>query len=184
MIGFFMSITWADIGIQAIGFVAMFIGIFSYQAKTRTGILLLQMTASLFWMTQFFLLGAYTGAFLNVVGAVRNLIYSCKEKVRFFKSPAVPALIMAAFVTVGVLTYDGIMSLLPVAAMLISSVSLYITEERKIRLLSFLVSPPWLVYDAYSGSIPGVIAEVFTICSIGIAIWRFDIRKTKKTENK
>ncbi len=182
MIEFFKSITWADVGIQAIGFVAMALGILSFQAKSRTGILLMQMTAGLIWMTQFLLLGAYTGAFLNVVGAVRNLIYSRKEKVKFLNSPAVPALIMTAFVTVGMLTYDGPMSLLPVAAMLISSVALYITEERKIRFLSFFVSPPWLVYDAYTGSIPGVAAEIFTICSIGIAIWRYDIRKTKNTE--
>ena len=36
MIEFFKSITWADVGIQAIGFVAMALGILSFQAKSRT----------------------------------------------------------------------------------------------------------------------------------------------------
>lgn len=176
-----LSIPWIDIGIQAIGFVAMAVGILSYQAKKRNSILFLQIISSSIWAIQFILLGAYTGAFMNLIGVARNIIYSKKDKISAFNSSLVPIIISAFFIFGGVFTYSGFLSILPVVAMIISSFALYSTEERKIRLLSLFVSPPWLIYDAISGSIPGVINELFTICSILIAVFRFDIKRNKKS---
>ena len=103
-----------------------------------------------------------------------------KEKHAWARSKAVPAATIAAFILCGVFTWNGVMSIFPTAAMVLSSVSLYITDERKIRIISLFVSPLWLVYDAWSFSIGGTVSEIFTIISILVAMWRF---RKKKTDN-
>ncbi len=174
----FGNITLFDVFVQLLGFGAMALGIGSYQAKTRRGILFMQLAAAVLWSTQFFFLKSYTGAALNIVSIVRNLVYMQKEKHAWARSKYVPIITAAAFILCGILTWNGIMSIFPTAAMVLSSVSLYVTEERKIRIISLFVSPLWLVYDAWSFSIGGTVSEIFTIISILIAMWRFGKKKT------
>lgn len=159
--------------VQILGICAMALGIGSFQAKKRNGILFMQLSASVLWMTHFFLLGKYTGAALNCAAVARNSVYMQKERFPWVRSAAVPIATAVVFVLCGIFTWDGIMSLFPTAAMVLSSVSLYITDEKKIRIISLFVSPLWLIYDAWSFSVGGVIAESFTIISILLALWRF-----------
>lgn len=172
-----MTLTFFDAFVQILGFAAMGLGIGSFQLKTRKGILFMQLVASLLWTTHFFLLGKFTGAALNGVAILRNAVYMQKDRFSWVRSAAVPAVTGAAFVLCGILTWDGFMSIFPTAAMVLSSVSLYITEEKKIRIISLFVSPLWLIYDAWSFSVGGVAAEVFTIVSILLALWRFRTKK-------
>lgn len=173
----FLSLQPKDILIQLIGFAAMTLGILSYQAKRRNTILLMQMLGSILWSIQFYGLGAYTGMALNAVVILRNTLYAQRGKRAWAECPLLPACIMAAFLLAGVLTWEGPISLLPMVAMIISTVALYIKDERRIRLLSLFVSPPWLIYDALCFSLGGVLTEVFTIVSILIALWRFKHKK-------
>lgn len=173
MADFFAKITFGDVLIQLIGFAAMALGIFSFQMKKRNGILILQTVAGFLWGLQFFFLGKYTGAALNGVSVARNILYSFKEKHKWARSKLLPAAVITAFFLSGIFTYDGIISLCPTAAMIISSVALFISDEKKIRILSLFVSPLWLIYDAASFSIAGVISEIFTLTSIFIALYRF-----------
>ena len=175
---FFGNITLFDIFVQLLGFGAMALGICSYQAKTRRGILLMQLSAAALWTSQFFFLGKYTGTALNLVLIVRNLVYMQKDKHAWVRSKYVPIITAAAFILCGIFTWEGFMSVFPTAAMVLSSISLYITEERKIRIISLFVSPLWLIYDAWSFSIGGTVSEIFTIISILIAMWRFRKKKT------
>ena len=94
-----------------------------------------------------------------------------------------PAFVMVLFAAAGVYTYtlEGIISIIPTAAMLLSTVALFITKEKIIRILSLFVSPPWLIYDALSGSVAGVLCESFVIISIIVAMIRY--RENKKELN-
>ncbi len=47
-------------------------------------------------------------------------------------------------------------------------------EGKRVRLLSLLNSPLWLVYNALNESIGGAITEVFCLISIGIGYIRHD----------
>ena len=170
--------------VQCIGFLAMGIGICSYQAKRRTAILLIQATASLLWSAQFLLLGQWTGAILNILAILRGLVYAKKDQWAWVRSVAVPVGFSVAFAVAGILTVPGLFSgevtlpdlflaLLPIAAMVLSSFALHVTGENRIRILCFFCSPPWLVYDLLVGSMAGVFTESFTMVSIVVALLRF-----------
>ena len=177
----FLSSTFGQIIVQAIGFVAMALGISSFQRKERNSILTFQMSASVLWMIQFILLGGYTGAMQNAIAIFRAFFYSKKDKWKFVSSYATPALFIAAFVCAGLITFrdEGFIILLPVIAMTISTVALYFDNENTIRYLSLLVSPLWLIYNLRVGTIAGVICESITICSIIISLIRYRTRNTK-----
>ena len=67
---------------QAIGILGMAMNIVSYQAKKQKNIILIQFFGCLFFAINMFMLGAYTGAFLNAVGVLRSLTYANKEKIK------------------------------------------------------------------------------------------------------
>lgn len=173
------SIDWAFIGIQLIGFVAMGLGIGSYQAKRRTTILTIQMTASVLWCLQFFLLSSPAGLINNALGIVRNTVYTQKERWAWVRSIAVPIVFCVVAIAAGIysFTLEGVVAFLPMLAVIIQTAGYYITNERVIRICSLFVSPLWLVYDAIQLSAAGVLCETLTIISIIIALFRFRQKK-------
>ncbi len=176
------AVSKADIAVQMIGFFAMALGIASYQSKTRRGILLFQLFASILWIIQFLFLKSYAGAILNFVAIIRNSLFSFKGKYKWADSIALPIFIMGLFLASGIYTFtlEGIISIIPTFAMLLSTAALFITREKIIRILSLFVSPPWLIYDAISGSVAGVMCETFMIISIIIAMIRYREKRERK----
>ena len=76
-----------DIFVQGVGAVALVCSMLSFQQKDRKSIMILQMTASLLFSSQLFLLGAVTGGCLDLISFVRTLIFSNNEKKNWAKSP-------------------------------------------------------------------------------------------------
>ena len=178
----FSAIDWGFWGIQLIGFVAMGLGIGSFQAKRRTTILTIQISGSVLWCLQFFLLNSPAGLINNALGIVRNTVYAQKERWAWVRSAVVPAVFMLLFVGAGIYTFtlEGAISFLPMVAMMIQTAAYYITEERLIRIFSLFVSPLWLIYDAIQLSFAGVLCETLTIFSIIIALVRFRSRTKER----
>lgn len=159
---------------QLIGVAAMLLMIFSYQGK-RTTILILQVVSSCLWVTHFILLGTPNPALLNGLAIPRGLLYAQRGRYKWADSPWLPVGCMAAFVIAGCFTYTRPIDLLPVVAMVISSYVLFIDRVNTIRVLSIIVSVLWGLSDAWSGSPPGVLCEVFAIGSIIVALVRSSV---------
>lgn len=177
---FFMAMDAQEIAAQAVGFVAMLLLIVSYQQKTRKGILSVQLIAALLWFCHYGLIGAYTGMALNILGALRCFVYANREIKKWASHAAVPFIFFTlAVVTAGV-TWSGPASLLPMAAICITSFVLWSKNPGVIRAFSYPGSVCWLIFNVLSGSYPGVATEIFTLVSITVGILRFDIGKKKK----
>ena len=181
----FFNTLFGQIIVQSIGFVAMALGIASFQRKKRNSIIAFQMSASSLWMLQFILLGGYTGAIQNGIAIVRGAFFAQKDRLRWVSSRITPAIFITAFIIAGIFTFgaEGPITLLPVAAMIIQTVALFCNNENRIRYLSLMVSPLWLIYDFRTGTVAGVICESFTICSIIISLIRFRTKRNTKAED-
>ena len=175
--------------IQGIGIVAMALYIFSFQFKTKKSILTVQLFSSMLFMVHFGLIGAITGSILNGIGALRALVISSRPKkwamhkawipfffVCYFASYALTFLVFRREPTV----FNLLLELLPVAGMIVTTFAFLSEKERGVRLLSLVNSPLWLTYNAVSGSIGGTLTESFSLVSILVAIFRFDIKKRGK----
>lgn len=158
---------------QAFGFTATGIAILSFQAKSRRTILFLQFLVSTFWCIHYCCLGAFAGVGVNLVSMARNFLFSRKEDWKWVESKYTMYGFMGAFLLSGILTFDGLLSLLPTASMLVSTVAFHETEEKKIRILTLIASPLFLLYNVGTRSLSGVLAEVFVIVSVCVALYRY-----------
>ncbi len=161
--------------IQFIGFAAMALSILSFQARRRTNILVMQSVSCIIWALQFLLLGSLSAAILNVVGAIRNVIYSQRTKHPSLNTPALPVVFIIICIAACALSIgkEGFPALLSTFAMVMACVAFYMDDEYKIRLLSLTIGPTWLVYDIISFSIAGMISEGAATLSIIVSLVRY-----------
>ena len=179
---------------QVFGIIGMLFMISSYQVKGQRGLIFVQLFGALFFFLNFLLLGiasgmVLAGMILNFIGILRCIVFSNKEK---FHAKNIWWLI--GFVTSYFIAYaliftvlgtepsveNLLIELLPVIGMTSSNISYYKDDARSVRLLGFIASPSWLIYDIFRPSIGGILTEVFSLVSITIALIRYDIKKEKK----
>lgn len=173
MFDLFHDLTWAGAGVQLLGFVAMGAGVMSFQARRRVAIIALQVAASALWTTQFALLGGTLGALMNGLCILRGAAFASGERWRWARHPATLWGFCALFVGVGLWACATAWDWLPIVGTVVSSVALFRRDPQRLRRWSLLSSPPWLVYDAWAGTLAGVCCEVFNLTSILVALWRF-----------
>ena len=124
----------------------------SFIARKRRSILLGKFTADILWMIHYLLIGAYSGAALNVLALT---VGSC------------------------ILTWEGALSLLPMIGSCCAVVSYWCTKPLHIRLLAIPAQSLWMIYGGLHGSIPTMVSNVIAMTAIGIGLYR-DVKGMKK----
>ncbi|MBR0535351.1 MAG: YgjV family protein [Clostridia bacterium] len=172
---------------QGIGFCGAGLNFLSFQQNKRSKIIGFQIGAALLFIMHYILLGitngadAFTGAALNFIGLSRSIVFINNDK-RWAKSPLWLVLFIIVSVVAGVLTWEDWYSFLPPLAMILTTVSYWMKNETKIRLITFPSSPCWLVFNIITGSVAGIVTECVVMSSLIIAIVRYDILKKDKVK--
>ena len=159
---------------QIIGAVALALAVISFQQKTHKYILTFQLAANFAFVLHFALLGAYTGALLNAVALLRAIVFVNKGNIWADKKLWLYLFCILSLV-VGVFTWEGTLSILPILGMLCTTVAFWIKTPKYVRLCAFPSSPMWLIYNFANQAWGGVFTEVINMTSIIIAIIRIDI---------
>ena len=141
------------------------------------------MAGGILFSVSFFLLGATVGALLNLVAAVRAIIFVFADKLNA-SHPVWLAGFFVIYVGFYILSFtvfgtkpapvNFIMEILPVVGMTALSVGFMLKDPAKIRLSGLISSPAWLVYNIYHFSVGAIICEVISIISIFVGIYRHD----------
>ncbi len=168
---------------QIIGIVAMATNVCSFVQKSKLRIIVMQLFGAGLFFTNYILLGSTTGAILNLVAVFRALVYSNREKFHADHKGWI-GVFSALFLAVYAMTFlvfqksatlsNLLIELLPVAAMLISTVSFSLKSAAQVRKLGFFYCPLWLIYNCFVFSIGGILCEVFSLVSITIGYLRHD----------
>lgn len=167
-----------DIIIQAIGFLALAMSIISFQFKKHGHILLCRTASELIFSLQYILLGAWTAAAMDFISVIRNLLYSHLVKKNRSTTPVI--VVFGIFVVaIGVTTFDGVISLLPIISKLLTTVSYGMKNERLLRFITLPSCIFWIIYNLFVGSIAGVLADSLSLVSLLIAMYKFDFTKPK-----
>ena len=190
---------WFEILIQSIGFIAIAVNIIAVQFNRYGTIIFFKTLGSLLFALHYLLLGAFTGMIMDVIGSIRNIVFSYNVKNN--RSNKIPVLFFSLItlifgITTIILTWNVskivwtdnykiatiimvFISILSIIAKLISTISYSIKNPHRMRMFNLPSASCWFVYNLITFSIAGVINEVMTIGSIIIAEFRF--RKDKKT---
>lgn len=159
--------------IQGIGFVAVLFFIVSYQLRSNRMLFLCQLLGCSIFCLQFCLMGAYTGAVSLLVNILRNLLLLKIDQWDWVKSKVTMSGILLLLTMMTILTWDGWISLLPLASVGVTTVGYWTNNAQKLRLSQFFGSPCTLLYDILIHSWGGVISESITLASIIISVFRF-----------
>lgn len=165
---------------QIFGVLAVAAFLLSYQQKKRRNIIIINVTSRILYIIQYMLLGAFSGAVLDILGAIASVIAEKKDSP--FMKKYLKAVIIAvnlSIVAVGLLLYENVYSLLPIAGVLLHTGAFWLSDERVIRRISLAGSPFWFVYNFKSCAYGSAVGDLLTMGSIIIAMIKF-----RKKDNK
>ena len=156
---------------QIIGAIALIILIISLQNNSKKRLLTYQMISSLLYALQYFFLKANTGCFMNLICMIRNWIFNRYPKTR----PPIYWLIIIMVYTSS-LSYAGIISTLPMIAVVIYSIALWNGNLTKIRITEVISCTLYIIYNIKVLAITGLIATIIELLGAVFAIYKFDIK--------
>ncbi len=166
---------------QIVGILAVATFLLSYQLKKRKNIILVNAISSFLYVLQYILLGAFEGAVVDILSAVSTIAAHNKDKKFIDKHTKIIVIFLNLLIfTAGLVLYKNIFSLFPIAGAILQTSAFWITSERRIRQVSFLGAPFWLVYNLVCQAYGSAIGSVLSMLSIGLAIYRYDIYPKRK----
>lgn len=171
--------------IQAFGIMGMIMNVVSYQAKKQKNIILIQLLGSLFFVINMFLLDAYMGGLLNLIGVIRAIVYYNKNKVKNIKlcnGIFIFLYILSYFLTFFVFgkeptPFNTVAEMLPLIAMITATIAFSKKSADDIRRMTFISSPLWLIYNCLNFSIGGILCELFSLTSVVTSMIRLKNQK-------
>ena len=173
---------------QTFGIFGLIFNILVFQQKKQKGVLICQFFAASFFALNYLLLGAMVGFLLNIVGALRSVVFYFEKRTRAYGIGWLIFFILAfaASYPITFLAFDTpvnaknlIIEILPVIAMIVATVSLRLNSAKAVRSFGLVSSPMWLTYNCFSGSVGAIASEIFNLISIAIGIIRLDLKRKK-----
>lgn len=163
--------------IQFIGIVAWLFLVLSYYRKNTNAILVFQIIGTILFCIHYFLLGAYSGLFICAFEVLFDYGYYKTDKDGYIYVASIPVRILG-----GLLTYRGLIDVLPISASLIDGYTL--TKKKKFVVIGAIISYTlWVIYDICVLSISGAITDGIIVLS-NISILFFDYDMFEKISKK
>ena len=182
---------------QIVGITGTILYILCFQLKHRIGIIAMNATSRVLFVIQYCLLGAFAGAILDILGITAAFIAAKKDK-EFLKKHAmlvfsftvavilaggILSIVLAMKATADIPAWIIILNILPTVGVLLHSSAFFLSEEKKIRILSFLGSPFWFVYNFASKAYGSCVGDALSMISIVSAMIRYEKQKSTQEEN-
>lgn len=168
--------------IQLIGFIGTGLFFASFQCKTNKNLFRIQFLSYLFYTLHLLLLGAVTGGISYVINTVRSFCLGSRSD--FLKSRTMCVIICGMQLIAMVVTWNGWISILPVAANIASTIGGYTHNARKVRVAGIFVnSPLWIIYNIIVGSWAGIVDEIISEASMILSIIRFGWKNLDRVED-
>ena len=164
---------------QIIGSIALIVLIISFQKNEKKKLLKYQMFSSLLYAIQYAFLGpeAYTGCLMNLTSMVRNFAFKRYEN----KRPPIYLLIIiiALMITLSLISFENLISLLPMLAMVLYSIAVWNGNLKIVRITDIISCLLYIIHNIVVQAYTGLIATIIEMLGAMAAIYKFNIKKEK-----
>lgn len=167
---------------QAVGIIAIIIGIVTYQIKSRRGIMIANIAGTVCFALHYMMIGAYVGMALNIVATVRNIVFYNTKNMSKRKSNVYSALFSAIVCVAGIFTWEAWYSALQIVSSVMRNYILSLSKPNSIRKGIMVVLPMTLIYNICVSSLGGTINDSLALISTGISIYRYRDKRDGKSE--
>lgn len=165
---------------QIVGIVAMLFSFIVYQQNDRKKLLIYKGSVNALWVVHFFMIGAPSGAVLNLIGIPREFVFYHNDK-KWGKSILWPIFFVLITVVSSLISWEGLVTLLPCIGSVLAVVAFAAKSVKLTRFLNIPANTLWLIYVLITRSYGGALANIIILVSIFIAIARYDLKKEKAT---
>ncbi len=163
--------------IQFIGIIALVFITLAWNAKTRKKILDLQGIGGGIFVIHFLLLNAYTGALINVVMVLRNLVFAQRDRKRWANSKWWLYVFIFLSVLVLIFFWQGWPSILPVIGLIVGTYGLFRENPKEMRFFILLTALVWIPYTIIVHSYSGLLNHVVSNLGLLVGMYRLDRKK-------
>ena len=161
---------------QLFGIIALVVLIMSFQKNKKDTLLKYQIFSSLLFALQYLFLNAISGCLMNLMTMIRNLIYKkFNDKIPILYL----ILVIICMIILSLMSYNGIISLLPTLAVILYSIALWQKNLTITRITEIISCSLFIIYNIKVLAISGLISTFIEMFSAIIAICKFDIKKSK-----
>ena len=154
---------------EIFGFIAVILGFIAFQMNSTKKLLMLQIIICLCFSTQYLLLGAYPAMVMNIIGIIRNLVYTNKKVFSAKWIPYFFAVIMGIF---GVISWTGWYSIFVIVGLMINTVGLSFKNPQNIRISTLIAYPLCTIYDSFEFAIAAIVYDLAVMISSLLGILR------------
>lgn len=172
-----------DIIPQIIGLAAVATFLLSYQQKKRKNIIMLNVISRILYICQYLMLGAFSGAVLDIIGAFTSAIAEKKD------SPLIKKHLFTVIFSVNAVTViagliiafvnQNLFDILPLIGLLFHTGAFWLSREKQILTVSLIGSPFWFSYNLLNRAYGSAIGDILTVFSIITAMLK--IKKSNRT---
>lgn len=155
-----------------VSILSIFLYVVSVQYKNKKDILLVQVFASICYLTVYVIKAAWSGVYVEILEELKDIIFIKYEK----KKKKIPTVILGIFIflliLVSIIFYDGIFSLLPLFINILLFVASY-KDPKFMRIMMLVCGILWGVYNLYVSAYIIVIGNILEIISASVSLIRF-----------
>lgn len=151
----------------------------SVQFKKKQHMMAMASLSHLLYSIQYIILGAYSAAYMDTVAIVRNLLFHKYNETKTAAPPLLTAFIIVVTIIIGLTTYDGFLSIIPVAIAIAYTVSASFKDPKIYKTTFGLCAIIWVFYNFKFKAYICVIGNIAEFISTIIALIR-DYKNKKK----
>jgi len=159
---------------QIINLVGMGFGFTAFQCKKHWQIMLFKVIHEFLASIHYILLGAYTGAVMNLISCFRNSLFAVWVK-KGKKTTGLILVFGVIFVVLGVYVWEGPKSIFVIAAKVLTCIAYGCKNTATVRKLSLISNSGWLVYNLIVFSVAGFVCDSVMLTSVITGIIRHDL---------
>lgn len=155
---------------QIVGWCAVVFVLISYGSKKRARILLFKLLSNVCWVTQFIIIGAFTGAYFNIIAICRESLFYNTDK-KWAHNPIWIVVLLAAYVVTVIFTWEAWYCILPFIGVCFELVAFYSKNTVVLRTFILISIPFWMTYSIFAFSLQAIISNSLSIIILAIALF-------------
>ena len=158
---------------QILASFAILFWVISILLKNKKNILLMQVIANGIYGIEYLLLGAFSAASMNFLSFLRLLVYYFYASLNIKMPKWILFVFIALVLLFGIITYDGLISLLPIIITVLYTYAFWQNNLNVARIIYIVAAIIWIYYNYEVGAYVGIIGNALEITTGLISLIKY-----------
>ena len=158
---------------QILALFAILFWVISILLKNKKNILLMQVIANGIYGIEYLLLGAFSAASMNFLSFLRLLVYYFYALLNIKMPKWILFVFIALVLLFGIITYDGLISLLPIIITVLYTYVFWQNNLNVARIIYIVAAIIWIYYNYEVGAYVGIIGNILEIITGLISLIKY-----------